>query len=68
MQTGYSENKIRLWGFLAGVGFALGIASTILAIWADQLKTVWIVLTALGFGLFFGAILGLWLELRKVKH
>ena len=60
-------NRFRLWGMLIGLGFALGIASTLFIVEGDQLS-IWNILIVLGFGLGISSLFGLWLELKKPKR
>jgi hypothetical protein len=68
-QGGYSINRLRLWGFLLGIGFPLGIVFTFF-IASGMQPPLWIMtlLAALGFGLGEVSLVGLWLELKKVKR
>jgi len=52
---------------LIGLGFALGIASTLFIVEGDQLS-IWNILIVLGFGLGISSLFGLWLELKKPKR
>ena|SRR2546425_1487590 len=67
MHSGYSMNRLRLWGVLIGMGFALGISSTLFIAEGDQLA-IWSAMIVLGFGLGVSSLLGLWLELKKTKR
>ncbi len=67
VQSGYSINRLRLWGLLIGMGFALGIGFTFLTSEGNQLLD-WNALAALGFGLCAASLMGLWLELKKAKR
>jgi hypothetical protein len=68
-QGGYSMNRLRLWGFLLGIGFPLGIVFTVFMALGVQLSLwIMILLAALGFGLGEVSLLGLWLELKKPKR
>ena len=49
MQSGYSVNRVRIFGLLIGMGFALGIGFTFLASEGNQLLN-WNILAALGLG------------------
>jgi hypothetical protein len=62
-------NRLRLWGFLLGIGFPLGIVFTVFMALGVQLSLwIMILLAALGFGLGEVSLLGLWLELKKPKR
>jgi hypothetical protein len=70
IHTGYSMNKIRLWGFLIGLSFSFVFALVLLGAWGIKLFnwSILITLIILGLGLGIGSCFGLWLELKKSKH
>jgi hypothetical protein len=59
-------NRLRLWGVVIGMGFALAIASAVLTVWGNQL-VLWSIVIAVGFGIGVGGLFGLWFELKKPK-
>ena len=60
-------NRLRLWGILIGMGFSLGITSTVLTAVGNELN-IWRLAIVIGFGLGVGSLFGLWRELRKPKR